>query len=513
MVGAALVTFIADELDGRTFAEQVALLARSRPEEIGVVGDRGAITWRDLADRAGPLTSDLAGPGGAGASAPVVVATADAVELAVAIVAAAAVGRAAAVVDPAGAPASIVAVAQQLEADTLLADPEIGREVGREHSAPWLRRLSIDRDHGGTFRPVSVDPERIALHLMTAGTTGTPTAVPITHRTLADDARASIGDGLVRPDDRLGRPRTSAGGTAGALVGAMLLGLRYVALDPRRVVAGRVLQAFVDHGVTYLHLSPSLLRMFTRSSHPRGPRLDGLRLVGGGGEAMRWSDVAAVAPLLQPGSRVLHSYGSTEVGAIARHLIDPHAKLGHGVVPVGRPAPGVTVHILADHHSAEAHDAQGDAPRQAVPVGELGAIHVTRSGGASDPVPTGDLGRLDERGLLHVAGRADRMVKVGGVRVEPAAIEALLAAVPGVEDVAVVPHRDDEVGTRLVAHVSVPGATTPAGSLTLLRERLVASAIPGAAGARVVMHDCRLPLLASGKLDIARLTAGGTHLR
>jgi acyl-coenzyme A synthetase/AMP-(fatty) acid ligase len=498
----------------RSFAEQVADRARSRPDEVAVVGDEDAVTWQQLADRAGGLASLLGGTAAADAAAPVVVSTADAVALAVALVALAAVGRPSVVLDLTASPEQVARVAQHLGADTLLTDlPPRDRVL-----LPELRTVQLDHARVADLAPCGVDPDGVALQLTTAGTTGVPKVIPVTHRTLAEDAYASLADGLVRPGDRLGRPRTSAGGTAGALVGALLLGLPYVALDPRRIPPGRGLEAFVDHGVTYLHLTPSLLRFLTRGPAARGVRLAGLRLIGGGGEHMRWSDVAAIAPLLEPGSRVLHSYGSTEVGAVSRMLIDPHATLGVGIVPVGRPVPGVTVDIVPDRHAGNWRASDHRRAQVAAPQGEPGAIVVTRQGASAVTphvvaVPTGDLGRFDAEGLLHVIGRSDRMVKVGGVRVEPAAIEALLAEAPGVDDVAIVAHDDERVGTRLVAHVSVLRAERERTAPSLLRERLIASAIPGAAGTTVVVHQGRLPLMPSGKLDVERLRTSVTASR
>lgn len=69
---------------------------------------------------------------------------------------------------------------------------------------------------------------------------------------------------------------------------------------------------------------------------------------------------------------------------------------------------------------------------------------------------TGDTGRLDAQGRLHVGGRLDRMFISGGENVQPAAIEAVLARQPGVELVFVVPVPDAEFGQRPVAFLRGP---------------------------------------------------------
>lgn len=73
---------------------------------------------------------------------------------------------------------------------------------------------------------------------------------------------------------------------------------------------------------------------------------------------------------------------------------------------------------------------------------------------------TGDMGRIDEHGLLHIDGRDDDMIVSGGENVYPLEIENLLAARPDIDDVSVVGVADEEFGKRLRAYiVPTPGAT------------------------------------------------------
>jgi O-succinylbenzoic acid--CoA ligase len=66
---------------------------------------------------------------------------------------------------------------------------------------------------------------------------------------------------------------------------------------------------------------------------------------------------------------------------------------------------------------------------------------------------TGDLGRLDEEGWLHVLGRTDNLFISGGENIQPEEIELALCDVPGVTQAVVVPVQDDEFGQRPVAFV------------------------------------------------------------
>ncbi len=65
---------------------------------------------------------------------------------------------------------------------------------------------------------------------------------------------------------------------------------------------------------------------------------------------------------------------------------------------------------------------------------------------------TGDLGFWNDNGLLELCGRIDRQVKVDGVRVDLASLEASLRSHPSVANAVAIADRDD-AGTSLVAVV------------------------------------------------------------
>jgi len=116
---------------------------------------------------------------------------------------------------------------------------------------------------------------------------------------------------------------------------------------------------------------------------------------------------------------------------------------------------------------------------------------------------TGDLVRLQPDGMLRHAGRADRQVKINGVRIEPAEIEAVLRAEPAVTDAAVVVRREAG-GITLLGFVVTTAEDEPA-LLASLRQRLAAALPSTARPARLIVLD-RLPTLPGGKIDHVALS-------
>jgi malonyl-CoA/methylmalonyl-CoA synthetase len=221
--------------------------------------------------------------------------------------------------------------------------------------------------------------------------------------------------------------------------------------------------------------------------------------------------VSGSAPLLgethdrwkaQTGHAILERYGMTETNMITSNPYQGDRRAG----TVGFPLPGVDVRI-ADPDTGARLD-QG-----AVGVIEVKGPNVfkgywrmpekTASEFRADGhFITGDLGMIDERGYVHIVGRAKDLIISGGFNVYPKEIESEIDAIEGVEESAVigVAHPDFGEGVTAVV-VPLRGAVLDeAAILKAVAERLAKYKAPK----RVIFVES-LPRNAMGKVQKAAL--------
>jgi acyl-CoA synthetase (AMP-forming)/AMP-acid ligase II len=110
---------------------------------------------------------------------------------------------------------------------------------------------------------------------------------------------------------------------------------------------------------------------------------------------------------------------------------------------------------------------------------------------------TGDLGHLDENGLLWITGRCKDLIIRGGENIAPAAVERALATVPGVVEAAVIglPHPD--LGEEVCAFVVVDAPHTEQTLRAEVAGRLASFAVPSVWQVR----NTPLPTNHTGKID------------
>jgi long-chain acyl-CoA synthetase len=124
-----------------------------------------------------------------------------------------------------------------------------------------------------------------------------------------------------------------------------------------------------------------------------------------------------------------------------------------------------------------------------------GDDEATRAAWRGSACTVGDLGRLDEAGYLYLTGRRLDLIISGGVNVYPAEVEAVLAAVPGLRELAVFGLPDERWGQRVcVAYVADP-SVDEAALRSVAEARLAPYKRP-----KLYVRAADLPHTATGKL-------------
>jgi amino acid adenylation domain-containing protein len=341
--------------------------------------------------------------------------------------------------------------------------------------------------------------------LYTSGSTGMPKGVMGSHRGLVNRLWWGWRTEPFGPDEVCCvKTRLGFVDSVWEVFGPLAGGVPSVVVDEATVLDPvKLAGVLVAEGVTRLVAVPSLLSVLFEVAGDR-LRESRLRQVISSGEVLSGEVVRRVRSVL-PGCRVLNLYGSTEVAADATWW--PVEGEAADRVPIGRPLDNVRVLVLG----------RGGEP---VPIGVVGELFVGGAGVALGYVGrpelseerfvadrfsavegerlyrTGDLARWRPDGALEFVGRADRQVKVRGVRAEPGEVEEALTGHPDVREAAVVARRG-ESGVELAGFVVLAElASGVDGVRAFLRARLPEQLVP----AHLIPVES-LPRLPNGKID------------
>ena len=222
------------------------------------------------------------------------------------------------------------------------------------------------------------------------------------------------------------------------------------------------------------------------------------------GEAVSWEQIRKLRELTRGTARIRASYGASESpGFTIYHLINPETPLEVGRVPIG------LISELDDRENIEFIPNPEDPEIKSVVIknfvatGYLGEPELTAekfkiNDSGERTYHTGDLVRINEKGVISFVGRGDDLVKINGRLVGPGESEALLRVLPGVINVAVLPHVSSAGKNFLAAHLVIDEKSelTPSAIYEYLLANLSSHLVPS----QLVRHT-ELPLNANGKVD------------
>lgn len=481
------------------------------PDAVAVVfGDR-QLTYREFDNQTNQLAHRLVELG-VGVESIVVVCLPRSVELVAALLAIVKAGGAYLPIDPDWPEARKRLVLEELGPQpVVIADPAATVELGDDI------RLVDPRDPTLGGYPIE-HPEwahhttgQLAYVNFTSGSTGQPKGVMIEHRgilrLLDPGAPWSMG-----PGDRILHLAPAAFDATTLEVWLPLLSGATLALAPAGPLSLEALASLIqEQRVSAIWLTAGLFDAMA-DAHPES--LARVRRVLTGGDAVDPNSAQAVLDLMPAGHVLINGYGPTEATTFASfHTMWGDSTLPSGPIPIGRPLAATTAQVLNPSGGACQVGVPGELHigGQGVARGYLNDPELTAEKFIADPhspgdrlYRTGDLASWNPGGTLAFHGRVDGQMKVNGIRIEPAEIEAAMREHPAVARALAVLRTDDLRHPRLVAYwVPRNGEHVTEYQLrAFLAERLPATMIPAA-----FMALDSLPLNANGKLDRGSLPA------
>jgi fatty-acyl-CoA synthase len=369
---------------------------------------------------------------------------------------------------------------------------------------PTLRHtISLSQPERWTAEPgpvpgLELDPGSPAMLQYTSGTTGKPKGVLLSHRALVNVAKLTMETAEV-PAGAVCLAPLPMFHTAACVIstlGPLWLGGTQLLVE--RFEPGAVLHLIERESSTVLFYVPTVLIAVLEAARAGAGPMPALTAVVGGGANVPGAVIEAVSK--EFGASVHNLFGQTELAPVLTltRKSDTHEDL---VTTVGRPIPQVECKIADPATGAvrplgvegeicargyqQMIEYYGDPEATALAVDADGWLH------------TGDLGRMDDRGIITVTGRIKDLIIRGGENIAPAEIESCLVAHDAVVDAAVVGIPDDRWGETVGAVVVTREPERPG-----LREELVAHCRERLSPYKVPQHWFLvdgLPLTATGK--------------
>jgi amino acid adenylation domain-containing protein len=361
--------------------------------------------------------------------------------------------------------------------------------------------------HGGDWALRTFSNNIAAYVMFTSGTSSQSKGVVVPHRAVT---RLVVDTNYItiRPTDailQLAPPSFDA--STFEIWGALLNGAKLVLYTSAVLDPTLFKRYIVNHDVTIVWLTAGIFHLFVDKCLDA---LRPLRVLLAGGDVLYPNPVRRVIDEIE-GITLINGYGPTENTTFTCCHVMNRSNRPEGSVPIGRPISGTQVFILNDE-------------RQEVMPGEIGELYAAGEGVAlgylNDDLKqspffhdarfsegllyrTGDLTRVNDRGLIEFIGRRDNQVKLRGFRVSLEEVRSYLIEIPEVKE-AVVRCQSTGHDQILVAYLQseADSRLTTKDVRSYLRSRLLPHMIPE----RITISQS-LPITTNGKVDAKALSS------
>jgi long-chain acyl-CoA synthetase len=357
----------------------------------------------------------------------------------------------------------------------------------------WLRYEDVVGNASPEFVPPELTSTDIADFCFTSGSSGVPKAVMTSHRALL--MKLYIYSHMIR---------SMVGGEIRTLValpifhanGRLSIGSAFqtggVVVIQQKFDAREALRNLSHYRISYfLGVAPAYTALLKETDLLAQLDFSSLRYLWVGSASSGGDLLPRVCDALKV--KVIHTYGTTEAGVVMQ--AEPAVE---NFASCGRPFPGVDVKIVDVDTGRSENFGELWIRSESLASGYWNRPELTAEKFTGGWYRSGDLFQRDENGLYFFRGRVDEMFNIGGEKVYPTDIEAILQRHPDILSVCVtsIPHdAKGEVPAAMV--ILVPGS----GVMEEDIKQFFLRAGPAYAHPRKVLFTEAFPLAPTGKID------------
>ncbi len=316
-----------------------------------------------------------------------------------------------------------------------------------------------------------VADEDLALLQYTGGTTGTPKGAMLTHQNLSANARQvrAIDPDRDRRDVVLGVLPLFHVFANTCVLNRTIANCGCIAMLPR-FEPGQTLKAIERTRPTSLFAVPTMYQALL--DHPRTAKTDfsSLRETISGGAPLPLPLKARFEA--ETGVKVIEGYGLTECGGVvSTNPLKGENRPG----TIGQPLPATEIRLL-DKEDPASDASPGEPGELAIRGPQVmrgywnrpeAAAHAFAARNGEDWLRTGDIATLDADGYMRIVDRSKDMISVGGFKVFPSRVEAVLVEHPAVKEALVIAVPDSYLGERPAGFITLQlGAVASANEIS-----------------------------------------------
>jgi polyketide synthase PksJ len=401
-------------------------------------------------------------------------------------------------------------ILEDTRAALLIADAPSTDGIGPAAVPVIIVDAANDAAVGAAFADPGVSTGDPCLIMYTSGSTGRPKGVVHCQRQIINRLHWMWETYPFTADDVIAqRSSMSVMPSVWELLGGLLAGVPTAVVPDALIRVPAEFSGFLaDHRVSFITMTPTLLRMLLQARQSSAAWPQHLRLVVIGGEPLTEDHYQGFRDAF-PLATMVNDFGATEVNTVLHVPLRPDRRRGIDEEGYG-PIANVSTFILDDRMQFVPFGVQGElcVAGESVALNYLNLPEATAErfvlanpgnrGPAVRIYRTGDMGYMTPDGAIRITGRRDHQVKVNGHRVEFGEVERVLRLHPAIAECLVIDRPDPLSGSALGAFLVERGATDvePNQLRQHVRQHLPPFMVP-----KTIEWVTALPRRPNGKLD------------